>query len=93
MSDRNTARIRTALPTVWAAIATYVATRLGYVPDDVATELILVVIVPGAGAVVYEVGRSLESSNSTVGRLVARALLGSLKQPSYSIEEPPTLVP
>ena len=93
MSDRNIARIRTSLPTVWAAIVTYAATRLGYVPDDVATELVLVVIVPGAGAVIYETGRALEHSNSTIGRLLARALLGSLKAPSYPIEEPPTLVP
>jgi len=83
MNDRNTARIRTALPQAWGAIVVYGCVRLGYVPDDTATELATVAIIPAAGALVYELARTLEARPGRLSGTLARILLGSLRTPSY----------
>ena len=50
MTDRNIARIRTALPQAWAALIVYLVHRFGVVLDDTSTNLLLVII-PIVGAI------------------------------------------
>lgn len=89
MSDRNIARIRTALPQAWGAVVVFVASRVGWVPDEAAVDLVTVAIIPAAGAVVYEIGRTLERHENGLSRLMARLVLGSLRTPTYDPNDGP----
>ncbi len=81
MSDRNAARIRTALPQCWAALVLYLCDRYGLTPDDLATDAIIYAAVPALGAILYDTARALESHGWT---RTARFLLGSTRQPVYT---------
>ena len=81
MSDRNAARIRTALPQCWAALALYLFDRYGIAPDDLATDAIIYAAVPALGAVIYDTARTLEAHG---WHRTARFLLGSARQPVYT---------
>lgn len=81
-SERNIARIRTALPQAWAALVVWVLIRFHIVLDDVDTDLLLL-IVPAAGATVYDLARWLESHGFV---RTARVLLGFSQQPTYTPE-------
>lgn len=89
MSDRNVSRIRTALPQAWGALVAYIIARTGWVIDDASADLVLVAVVPVAGAAVYEAARTLESHTNGLSRLVARLLLGSLRTPTYDPNDGP----
>jgi hypothetical protein len=89
MSDRNISRIRTALPHAWGAVFVFLVARTGWVIDDASADLVLVAVVPAAGAVVYETARTLESHENGLSRLVARLLLGSLRTPTYDPNDGP----
>lgn len=89
MSDRNISRIRTALPQVWGAVFVFLASRIGWVPDEAAVDLVTVAVIPAAGAVLYDAARTLEGHENPVSRLVARLLLGSLRTPTYDPNDGP----
>lgn len=81
MSDRNVARIRTALPQAWGALAVWLLERYGIRPNDSTTDVAVFFLIPAAGAVLYDVGRTLEAHGyQKLGRL----LLGSARQPVYT---------
>lgn len=84
MNDRNVARIRTALPQAWGAVVVFVLDRLGYIPDDASTDLLLLAAVPAAGALLYDLARLAERHGWTA---LARVLLGSLREPHYPPSE------
>ena len=81
MSDRHLSRIRTALPQAWAAVLLYVLDRCNITPDDLATDAIVYAAIPAAGALVYDLGRTLEAHGLTG---LSRLLLGSTRQPVYT---------
>lgn len=83
MNDRNRARIRTALPQVWAALILFVFDTFGWLLTD-ATTTVLVALVPIVGAALYDLGRTLEKHNgSALARILSRVILGALGPPSY----------
>lgn len=82
MSDRATARIRTALPQFWAALIIWAIDRYaGVIPADAGEYA--VIIWPAIGATIYDLARDLEATRSPFARRIAGLLLGSLRSPQY----------
>ena len=78
MNPRTISRIRTNLPTAWASLVLYAADRWNW--TDVHTDAVIYVAVPLAGAILYDLGRTLETRG---WRRTAATLLGVARTPVY----------
>ncbi|MEV0085270.1 hypothetical protein [Saccharopolyspora sp. NPDC050642] len=86
MSDQLTAWLRTTVPAAWSALVAYLVTAGA--PDwltgplGAASDVLIVPVVLGA---VYALVRAVESHLPV---WAARLLLGSAKQPVYTLDSP-----